>query len=39
MLKLAKNLELPIVAQQFIDAFDKGNPVRPFSFELPLETK
>ena len=32
----AHSYTLPTVAMMFIDSFDKGLPVQPFEFELPI---
>jgi len=33
--KLSSQFDLPMKVMRFIDAFDSGNPVEPFEFEMP----
>lgn len=35
-ISISKGLLLPIEAQKFIDRFDRGDPVVPFTFELHI---
>lgn len=35
--KHVKSIWMPAEAREFIKAFDAGEPVQPFSFDLPIE--